>query len=361
MFSGSSRFPAILLWALLAGLLVAIGASAAFVPLSPVYYVVPVLALVGYPFLIRHWSRKVKTAEEKTRKLGVQIQRLGNKTRYYESILQDSTDIILTIDRDGFILKFNKGAEANLGYGQMEIVGKPFHTIFMNRSEESRVMQAVSKHGSVSYTEAVLKTNGGEAIFAGLSISPMRGGDRQSAGLVVTCKNITEKKKLEQELMEKNRLLEELAITDSLTGLYNSRHFYESLKRELARLRRQEKATLSLMMIDVDHFKTYNDTHGHQAGDQVLRVIGQLIQNAIRKDVDSGYRYGGDEFTVILPNTDREQAERAAQRIQTFYGGQDFAPTSLSIGLADTSGGVDVETLVKRADQAMYEKKKHRR
>jgi PleD family two-component response regulator len=100
---------------------------------------------------------------------------------------------------------------------------------------------------------------------------------------------------------DKERLEEEvrrLSITDDLTGLYNYRQFYKTLESELARLKRQ-KTSLSLLMFDLDNFKRYNDRYGHLEGDKVLRKIGEIINRSIRSNVDSGYRYGGDEFAVL--------------------------------------------------------------
>jgi PleD family two-component response regulator len=99
--------------------------------------------------------------------------------------------------------------------------------------------------------------------------------------------------------------MEEKAIHDGLTGLYNHRHFYERLGQEVARSQRYG-TSLSLLMIDLDDFKKYNDTHGHLAGDDVLQELGRILQEQVRKDVDIVARYGGEEFAVLLPNTDCE-------------------------------------------------------
>ena len=99
-------------------------------------------------------------------------------------------------------------------------------------------------------------------------MSEMKNDKNQIIGLVVTAKDITERKRLEMELLKKNELLGKLAVTDNLTGLYNSRYFYEQIKRELTRLKRNPGRKLTLVMIDVDHFKQLNDSEGHQMGDQ---------------------------------------------------------------------------------------------
>jgi diguanylate cyclase (GGDEF)-like protein len=156
------------------------------------------------------------------------------------------------------------------------------------------------------------------------------------------------------ELEEKTRILQEVSITDNLTGLYNQRHFYHVLGQEMERARRQERP-LSLLLLDIDGFKNYNDRHGHQDGDEALMSLGEVIRDSIRKNVDSGFRYGGDEFTVILPETNRKQAKGVAERIVRAFAGKGRA--TLSIGLVDLKPIYDLRQFVKLADEAMYRAK----
>lgn len=354
-------------FAFLAFACVCVVASLAFV-VSPAgtfpFRYLTVVLLVAFVFVIFLFERERARAEEsgaqldKTEKRG---KRAISLVQYYESVIQASTDIIFTIDSDWLILKFNKGSEENFGYSQMEIVGRPYRTLFLNEGEAERVQHMVAKVDQIEHLELAMKTKEGEAIFVNLSLSKLQEGASMQRGWVCTCKNITDKKKLEQELVQKNRMLEELAITDSLTGLYNSRHFFDSLQRELNRMKRQPDSRLSLLMIDVDHFKPYNDTYGHQAGDQVLRAIGKTISSSIRQDIDSGYRYGGDEFVVILPDTGRAQADVVVHRIKNLYASHKFDPTGLSIGISETDGHLTREELIKAADEEMYKLKKGRR
>lgn len=158
------------------------------------------------------------------------------------------------------------------------------------------------------------------------------------------------------------RELERLSTCDSLTSLYNRRYFDIKLWEEAHRAHRQEYP-LFLAMVDVDRFKKYNDEFGHQAGDNVLQSIGRVITSTTRKNVDQNYRYGGDEFTIILPQTSMEQASQVAHRIVTSYHELGFGSTDLSIGLArfirheGDSWNNDVINLIDRADKAMYQAK----
>jgi len=159
-------------------------------------------------------------------------------------------------------------------------------------------------------------------------------------------RTLTEKEKLEEEVRR-------LSITDDLTGLYNHRHFFKTLESELTRLKRQ-RTSLSLLMLDVDNFKRYNDTHGHVEGDRVLKKIGEIIKHSIRHNVDSGYRYGGDEFASLLIGASLEQALTIAERIRLTIEEAGFKDITVSVGLAEFQDSFDLERFVKSADDAMY-------
>ena len=155
--------------------------------------------------------------------------------------------------------------------------------------------------------------------------------------------------------------LKRLSTRDGLTGLYNRRYFEDNLRHEAIRAFRQNY-NLYLLFIDLDNLKGYNDYYGHQQGDDLLRQLGKMILGNIRRDVDSAYRYGGDEFAVVLPHARRQQALMVAERLFTDYNKRDLTPTSLSIGLAKLKGSGntlegDLQTLLREADQALYRAK----
>jgi diguanylate cyclase (GGDEF)-like protein len=180
-------------------------------------------------------------------------------------------------------------------------------------------------------------------------------------------------KSQQDELRTKNRQLEDmltkvesLAIMDSLTGLYNRRRFETLLANEVKRAMRYQ-TPLSCMMIDVDHFKKVNDARGHQEGDAVLREIAQRIQSSIR-EVDTAARWGGEEFTILSPNTPKENAKLAATRIlkavsEHAFNGFGEEQITVSIGIATLPApSIDTQDkLVNAADVALYEAKKNGR
>jgi diguanylate cyclase (GGDEF)-like protein len=159
-----------------------------------------------------------------------------------------------------------------------------------------------------------------------------------------------------QTLKEKGRLEEEvqrLSITDDLTGLYNYRHFYKTLELEIARLKRQRTA-LSLLMFDIDNFKRYNDLYGHLEGDKVLKKVGEVVNRLIRSHVDSGYRYGGDEFAVLLVGATLDQAMPIAERLRISIEQAGFRDISVSIGVTEFYPDYNLREFVRLADDSLY-------
>jgi len=161
---------------------------------------------------------------------------------------------------------------------------------------------------------------------------------------------ITAEKALEKSRMEKE--LVRLSRTDGLTGLYNQRYFTAVLEREMRRAARQ-KRPLSLILVDVDDFKTYNDLHGHLAGDDILARLAVCLRKACRKDVDLAFRYGGDEFVILLPEGSGKTAERVAERLARFVE-KDGLGVTLSVGVTELPPVQDLRGAVREADQAMY-------
>jgi len=159
----------------------------------------------------------------------------------------------------------------------------------------------------------------------------------------------------ERHLLEE---LERLAVKDPLTGLYNRRLFEKTARKEAGRAARYNHP-LCLFYIDIDNFKEYNDLHGHQAGDQVLKEVARILTTIVRQNVDTAYRFGGDEFTLLLPHLTCEAAMKVASRIIEAYNRLQLEPTHLSIGGAHylhKTDNVDqnLDDLVRRSDRALF-------
>ena len=205
----------------------------------------------------------------------------------------------------------------------------------------------------------------------------------ETKGIIYLIRDITKEIKFEQKLNI-------LANTDSLSGLYNSRYFYEELEKEIARCARYDY-DLVLMFMDIDNFKMFNDTFSHKAGDEIIKFAASVLNNSIRKKIDVICRYGGDEFVAILPNTDAKRSTIVANRILNYFtnglndkleniikeikekennrinidshfdrsGNKIFdnKRISLSIGISEYKNGKKAEELINEADGAMYKAK----
>jgi diguanylate cyclase (GGDEF)-like protein len=170
---------------------------------------------------------------------------------------------------------------------------------------------------------------------------------------------VFKRKALERTLRESEKKFKGLSITDDLTRLYNSRYFYHRMGMEVARAVRY-KHPLSVLLLDIDNFKNFNDNYGHLAGDDVLKKLGKTMNLSIRK-TDSAYRYGGEEFAVILPETSGSDAVVVSERIRKAFENEIFTPlpnhhvrTTVSIGVGEYENTEKIEGFLKRVDTALY-------
>ena len=233
--------------------------------------------------------------------------------------------------------------------------------------------------GGLELTKVIKKTNGSdvivvtgysddysyeEAINIGASdfvIKPVRLEE-----LMLRLRRVLKERELTEERIRMMEKLQKLAITDGLTKLYNSRSFYSQLELEVDRFNRYQHP-LSLLLLDIDHFKEYNDAYGHLEGDKVLVRFSQIIKSCLRAN-DSAYRYGGEEFMVLLPETGGERAKTVAQRIRKTLEIEKFIPGSgkevqitISIGVTQYFRKEELSTFIQRADKAMYLSKQNGR
>lgn len=189
----------------------------------------------------------------------------------------------------------------------------------------------------------------------------------EDGGCLVVCSDVTRAKHDEQELRELNQRLSEMAMTDSLTELLNRRAFDTALATELERAQAAD-LRLSLILIDVDRFKAYNDTYGHTSGDQCLRQVAEVLRAVARRPGARSARYGGEELAIVLPNTPEEEAVRIAhdlrQRIRDLsipHMGSEKGVVTASIGVTTLFGSADrmltSAQFIGRADQALYNAK----
>lgn len=276
---------------------------------------------------------------------------------------------ILLVDDDPFILEMLTGAMAVLGHAFDTATDGEAAKAKLKQGEFTMVLtdltmprcdgMALLKHVKEEYPgiEVIVVTGHAEShgytevVRAGASdfITKPFGRDELEAKISRVIR--------EQTLIRK---LEHLSMCDMLTDLYNRRYFEMKLGEEVPRAHRQGYPVF-LALLDVDRFKEYNDRYGHQAGDRVLQDLGRILMQCTRENVDWCFRFGGDEFALIIPFATVAQVGQIAERIQERYGQEPrYASTSLSIGLAQfirrpgCSWPEDIADLVARADKALY-------
>jgi diguanylate cyclase (GGDEF)-like protein/PAS domain S-box-containing protein len=293
------------------------------------------------------------------------VQRELREERDFAQLLMDKMGQGLTVvDTEGKLEYANPAYTAMLGYSQEELIGKsPFD--FVVDEDRHRLEEALESRnaGLTSTYEAHFRRADGSILYAQVKGVP-RIINQQRMGSIAVVTDITERKVQEDALIE-------LTIRDELTGLLNRRALDRTLEEEVARHRRY-KQPLSVVLLDVDHFKQVNDTHGHHTGDEVLRWVAHTLLSNIRNQ-DRAARYGGEEFIVILPETDLYEARAAAERLRVILDSTPFVgltkghahpkllKVTASFGVASLIEGDTPISLVDRADKALYGAKREGR
>jgi diguanylate cyclase (GGDEF)-like protein/PAS domain S-box-containing protein len=259
-------------------------------------------------------------------------------------------------------IEINEAFCTLLGFEKNEVIGRTASDLGILTPETSNaIIQKLDSYGNITNVEADLKAKNGDIKHVLLSAENITVQEKKYRFTVV--QDITERKQAEDALQKSEERYRELSIIDDLTQLYNSRHFYFQLKIELDRSNRYEQP-LTLLLLDLDNFKAFNDTYGHVEGDQVLRRVGQVIKGCLR-ETDFAYRYGGEEFTILLPMTTSADGVITAERIRTGFEKEIFSPApgqdvrmTVSIGLAQYRLQEEMKAFVHRVDQFMYQGKK---
>jgi len=211
--------------------------------------------------------------------------------------------------------------------------------------------------------EVEMNRNDGSTIWTEVSVTFLRDPDGQPVGILGVTRDISERKRAEEERERLHAELEVRAISDGLTGLYNHAHFYDRLAEEIERFKRYDGG-FAVAMMDVDNFKRYNDSRGHQMGDEMLRLVADSIRAGLRRS-DLAFRYGGDEFAAIMLHADAARAQTAIDRInkrlaKSLKQMNDDAAARLSLSAGVACFGDDGRTadeLVRVADAALYRAK----
>jgi diguanylate cyclase (GGDEF)-like protein/PAS domain S-box-containing protein len=272
--------------------------------------------------------------------------------QYLEAILGSTSDAIITTDLRGRVMYFSPGAEKLLCRRSLDTVGAPAAGLYaQGRQDACAVMRMLLAKGSISDHETALLASDGREVPVSMSAALLRDPAGRIIGTLGISKDISRRVELE-------RRLREMSITDTVTGLYNHRHFEERAAAEVQRAKRLRQH-LSLLLIDLDRFKEANDLWGHLEGDRILRETAAVLTQCLRQDVDAAFRYGGDEFVVLLPGLDAGNVAKVAERIRKTSSEKPYAAVvTLSIGISTLVVGDGARDLIRRADAQMYRVKR---
>jgi len=308
-------------------------------------------------------EQKIRKLEEEAAEGRRAIAELSESEERYRLLVENANEAILVI-QDAAVKFVNSRAIVSFGYSEEEF--RLISILDLVHPEDrglvtERYLQKIG--GDPSPTRYIYRAihKNGEIQWIENSSVMIRWEGRPATLNLVT--NITDRKRMEESLIESERRYRELSIIDDLTQLYNSRHFHNQLKMEIDRADRYGQP-LAMLFLDLDDFKRFNDTYGHVEGDRVLSLLGQVITGQLRQ-TDSAYRYGGEEFIILLPLTSGRDGTVTAERIRvgfkqraiTSATGEDVHMT-VSIGVAQYRPGEDMKALVSRADRLMYQAKK---
>lgn len=283
-------------------------------------------------------------------------------------LLQHSSELIILSPFDQSNRFVSPAVLAMTGFTAEEYLAQKM-TDMIHPLDHERVFEAIDeiKKGNLTqvYEHRVLQKGGGyrwvEATSAGY-VDPVT----HQSGYVVTVRDISEQKR--RDAMSASHLLElsKMAALDELTGIANRRTFNERFDRETLRHTRSV-TDLSLLMVDVDYFKGYNDLYGHLAGDECIKIIASTLQRILRRDADLAARFGGEEFVILLPVTDGSGAEaigwaivEAVSSLAIVYAASPHGVVTVSVGVASSPAGSPLEqtSLLEQADQSLYTAKK---
>ncbi|RTE64593.1 sensor domain-containing diguanylate cyclase [Amphritea opalescens] len=272
-------------------------------------------------------------------------------------------DPVIAVSRRGIVSVFNRSAESLLGYDAEAVIGKMnIRQIYPSHLEARKIMRLMMDEqmygvGRIEGYETYVLNSRRERVPIRLSAAALM-ANGQYRGSVGFFHDMTRQKALETSLLKQS-------ITDDLSGLFNQRHFYVQVASEMMRVKRYGGG-LSLICIDLDGFKQVNDTLGHLEGDQIIRQIGRVLRDGLR-DSDQAFRYGGDEFMLMLPNTSMEDACNLASRVRSLFNLEcSYSPdalshadvkVSMSLGVAACTEAEPVDYFIQKADMAMYSAK----
>lgn len=302
-------------------------------------------------------------------------EKLYEEEEKFSLILENLPNGIIILSGKGNILYINTAALKQLGVCREEayirryndpawnvytLDGTPYYLAKLS------FFASIRKRKPINNLELMCRRKDGTDIILSCNITTITSRGDVKPNILVSLTDITQIKKAEQKAIELNFQLEKMSSLDGLTGIDNRRSFDEYIEIEWKRCLRESKP-LSLIMIDIDHFKLFNDTYGHQGGDNCLKEVAETLSCLIKRPPDIVCRYGGEEFVIILPETDADGARVVAERLRSGIEGlrilhassrvSKFVTISLGVAGVMPNKYASANELIEKADKALYKAK----
>jgi diguanylate cyclase (GGDEF)-like protein/PAS domain S-box-containing protein len=314
------------------------------------------------PWQAPEFRRLADTLDEMAERLQLTNEAFKASEARYKLLAENTADVVTHIDSSGVRTYASPACQALLGYSPRELIGgDPIDLAHPHdRPQLAMMLEALQLGAEAPALQYRARRRDGTYVWVEIMGRALGG----NLGVMLSLRDVSRRKSAEDHLEEANRNLHMLASTDGLTGLANRRSFDKSLTRELARCGR-DGLPLALLLVDVDHFKRYNDSYGHQEGDECLKRLSHLLRSMARRPGDVAARYGGEEFAVILPNTAADGGLHFAESLRTAVEQLNIPHCRSSYDIVTVSVGIACETpvsgtdsiILQHADAALYSAK----
>ena len=238
-----------------------------------------------------------------------------------------------------------------MGYSRDEVVGKPVADLYYNPRDRYKLINLLQRKGQVIDYETRLKNKSGRMIYISTSVAYIYDEKGKVVGTIGIAKDIRRRKEMEKKL-------ERLAITDGLTNLYDRGYFNTSLPKVIEKSQKGNDL-LSCIMMDLDGFKEFNDKEGHLGGDYVLKKVGEIILSVLPSKTSTAYRYGGDEFIILILGKKQSVMTAIAEKIRKEIEMEFKKEITASVGVTYFRSSQTPTQLIKTADNAMYRAKSY--
>jgi diguanylate cyclase (GGDEF)-like protein/PAS domain S-box-containing protein len=364
LLGGGILLPIVFGWGLLKSYRASIVAADLAIMLFALMTVATLIILTGRQATVVHDSHEERARTEEA---------LRDSEIRFRLLAENASDVVSLHDLDGQSLYVSPSCERVFGFTPDEMARmRPFTMVHPeDRARATAHHEALLRGEPVTALTCRKLHKSGRHVWAETSWRPILNRSGKIVRLQAASRDVTERREYERQLEEAhaklraqqerlidaNARLEALASLDALTGLKNRRAFEERLHEEISRARRS-KETFALLLLDIDHFKNFNDSFGHPRGDDVLKSVARVLSRSVR-DADFISRYGGEEFAIILPDSDRDGAKLMGERLREAIeeNAWDVRPITVSVGAAAWVDGATSESLIDQADRALYRSK----